>query len=456
MNCIIRGVRVLDLRVGLDAVGQDVWISDGRIIAIYKHIGEGTLPVFDLTPPRGRVPCILCPGFIDLHTHVREADPDGADNQREGVSEAIASAAMAAAAGGFTAILTMADTRPPVDSPERVAAQTFRGVDTPVDMFTAAAVTRNLEGDELVDIAGCARAGAAAFTDDSRNAAPPQLLSQALVAAAKIGRPVMVHPEDEALIAAAGGRACNAAATSIRPPIVEDRAVDFAISAAVRAVAGRLHLQHLSTELAVQRLRLAKADGIPVTAEVTPHHLGMWLPLADTPQPASLGKVNPPLRQERDRVALIQALRDGLIDVVATDHSPHRDTAKTGDYETSTPGFIGLETALSVCLTFGGMGGDWIPVLIERLTTGPFNVLGEAAGLREPRLRIGEAATCVLFDPAAEWIVGERPLLSGARNTPLMGAKLSGKVLLTLIDGIAAYRDWERLPDTAAKMVEGV
>ena len=283
-------------------------------------------------------------------------------------------------------------------------------------------------------------------TDDGRNSASPRLLAEALKAAAAVGRPVMIHAEDEEIIATAAGLVGDVTRTSIRPPAAETRAVDFGIRAVAHAGAGRLHVQHVSTAGSIDMIRRAKADGLAVTAEVTPHHLGMWLPLAEAPQPPSLAKVNPPLRSERDRLALIQALRDGIIDVVATDHAPHRAADKTDDYEASAAGFIGLETALATCLTLGGMGGDWIPVLVERLTAGPFRALGEAAGLKEPRLRIGEAATCVLFDPTEEWVVGEQPLFSLARNTPLLGTTLRGKVLLTLVDGVAVHHDTVRLP----------
>ena len=153
-------------------------------------------------------------------------------------------------------------------------------------------------------------------------------------------------------------------------------------------------------------MRRARDDGLAVTAEVTPHHLAMWLPAAATPDPPALLKVNPPLRAERDRDALIQALREGVIDAVATDHAPHRMEHKRGEDGATAPGMIGLETALATCITLGGMHGDWIPVLLERLTTGPHRVLGRRRG-RAPRLRVGEPATCVLFDPAAEWTVGE-------------------------------------------------
>jgi dihydroorotase len=158
--------------------------------------------------------------------------------------------------------------------------------------------------------------------------------------------------------------------------------------------------------------------------------------------------VNPPLRAEHDRNALVRALREGLIEAVATDHAPHRAEEKSGAYADAAPGMIGLETALAACITIGGMGGEWLATLVERLTAGPHRILGPASGVPEPRLRIGESATCTLFDPTSEWIVGETPLESRSRNTPLMGARLRGTVLLTMARGRVIHRNAARVPLT--------
>jgi dihydroorotase len=437
VNCILRGVRVIDPAASIDLAGQDVWLSEGRIIAMYRQIDEGTVPVIDLTPAPGQSPCILAPGFIDLHAHLREPGDEAA--------ETVASGARAAAAGGFTHVVAMANTDPPADTPERVEQACRRARALPVEVMVAAAATRELAGREVVDIHGCAAAGAVAFSDDGRNSAPVEVLAEVLRRAADVSRTVLVHPEDEAVIAAhspAGGMLTRAGE---RPPHAETSAVRRALDALARAGCGRLHLQHLSTAGSVELVRRAREDGLAVTAEVTPHHLGMWLPLARPSDPPALVKVNPPLRGEGDRRALIEALRDGVIDAVATDHAPHRMEEKSGPEAAAAPGMTGLETALAMCITFGGMSGDWIPVLIERLTAGPQRVLGAAAPRREPRLRVGETATCVLFDPAAEWTVGESAGHSLSRNTPLRGVRLRGRVLLTISDGVIAHHDERRL-----------
>lgn len=438
MNCILRGVRVIDPLAHRDAVNQDVWLSEGRIIAIYKHMGEGTLPVVDLTPPPGGTPVILCPGFIDLHTHLREPGDEGAETLHSG--------SQAAAAGGFTQLVTMANTVPPIDSPDRVKEATFRAVVASVQVLTGCALTTGLQGDELVDLEACAAAGAAAFSDDGHNSLSPRLLSEAIGRAATLRRPVMVHPEDEEYLAQINRVQGSVQRSSHRPVEAETRAVDYALRALAHTGRGQVHLQHISAAASVDMLRRAREEGVAVTAEVTPHHLAMWLPFATDPDPSGLLKVNPPLRGERDRAAVVQALREGLIDAVATDHAPHRVEEKTVPYERAAPGMIGLELALAVCITLGGMGGDWIPTLIERLTAGPYRVLGTASGLREPRLRIGEAATCVLFDPAAEWTVEPMHLRSNSQNTPLLGARLKGRVLMTLVDGALVHHDRQRLP----------
>jgi dihydroorotase len=312
--------------------------------------------------------------------------------------------------------------------------------------MVAAAVSVGLGGTEMVDVAGCAAAGAVAFSDDGRNAAPVELLTEALRHAADVSRPVLVHPEDEAIIAANNTTGGALTRSVDRPAQAEAAAVGAAIGALAAAGRGRLHLQHLSTAASVDLVRRAREQGMAVTAEVTPHHLGMWLPAAAPTDPPALLKVNPPLRGQRDREALVQGLRDGVIDAVATDHAPHPMDQKTGDLAAAAPGIAGLETALATCLTLGGMSGDWIPVLLERLTAGPHRVLGEAAPARLPRLRVGETATCVLFDPAAEWVVGEATGQSLSTNTPLQGVRLRGRVLLTLSDGLIAHHDEHNLP----------
>ena len=438
MNAILRGVRVIDPLGRLDAAGQDVWIDGGKILAIYHHIEAAGVPVVDLSPPDGVDPCVLCPGFIDLHVHLRQPGDDEAETLETG--------SRAAAAGGFTHVVAMANTTPPIDTPERVAEARLAASNLPVSILQVAALTRGLDGEELVDIRKCVEAGAVALGDDGRNSVSPRQLAIALAETAHLSRAVLVHPEDEEMIAQANGTQGPVTRSPIRPVETETRAVNLAIRALSHARSGHLHLQHLSSEGSVASLRRARHQGLAVSAEVTPHHLSMWLPVAEEPDPQALRKVNPPLRGERDRVALVQALREGLIEAVATDHAPHRAAEKSLGYDDAAPGMIGLETALAACITIGGMGGEWLATLVERLTVGPQRILGPSSGVPEPRLRIGESATCTLFDPNAEWTVGETPLHSRSRNTPLIGARLRGTVLLTLAGGRVIHQDPARVP----------
>jgi dihydroorotase len=446
VNAILRGVRVIDPG-RLDATAQDVWIDGGKILAIYHHIDADGVQVVDLTPPEGVEPCVLCPGFIDLHAHLRQPGDDEAETLQSG--------SLAAAAGGYTHVVAMANTSPPIDTPERVAEARLMAGDMPVSILQVAALSRGLEGVELVDIKRCIEAGAVAFSDDGRNAISPRQLAIALAEAGHLSRAVFVHPEDEEMIAQANATQGVVTRSPLRPPESETRAVNLAIRALTHARAGHLHLQHLSCEASVASLRRARHQGLFVSAEVTPHHLSMWLPVAEEPAPPALRKVNPPLRSERDRAALVRALRDGVIEAVATDHAPHRAAEKSMGYDDAAPGMVGLETALATCLTIGGMGGEWLATLVERMTVGPYKVLGPAAGIAEPRLRIGEPATCTLFDPAAEWTVGEGDWHSRSRNTPLLGTRLRGTVLLTIAGGRVIHQDPVRVPVVAERVAGG-
>jgi dihydroorotase len=444
VNAILRGVRVIDPLARLDTTGQDVWIDGGKILAIYHHIDADGVPVVDLTPADGEEPCVLCPGFIDLHAHLRQPGDDEAETLETG--------SLAAAAGGYTHVVAMANTSPPIDTPERVAEARLIAGSMPVSILQVAALTRGLEGTELVDIKRCIEAGAVALSDDGRNAVSPRQLAIALAEAGHLSRAVFVHPEDEEMIAQANGTQGVVTRSPLRPPDSETRAVNLAIRALTHARTGHLHLQHLSCEASVTSLRRARHQGLIVSAEVTPHHLSMWLPVADEPDPPALLKVNPPLRSERDRTALVRALREGLIEAVATDHAPHRASEKTIGYDDAAPGMVGLETALATCLTIGGMGGEWLATLVERMTAGPYRILGPTAGIPEPRLRIGEPATCTLFDPAAEWLVGEPEWHSRSRNTPLLGSRLRGRVLLTIAGGRVIHQDRGRVPVMAERV----
>jgi dihydroorotase len=430
VRLLLRGVRVIDPGRDVDAHLRDVWIEDGRLRSIDGHPSEGGPPI-DLTPARGRPECVVCPGFIDLHAHLREPG--------DGDAETVLSGGAAAAAGGFAAVVAMANTRPPIDTPRRVGSALERNATAAVTVLQVAALTQGLHGRRLTDIAGGAAAGAIAFGDDGRNAASEDVLADGIRAAAAVSRPVFVHPEDEDAIARRPSGRGAVPLRPDRPPEIEVRAVESALGALRRAGTGRLHLQHLSAAGSIELLRTARDHGLAVTAEVTPHHLTMQrsVMVADDP----MRKVNPPLRDAQDVRAVREALADGVIGAIATDHAPHADARKTRSYASAAPGMAGLETALALCLSLDEFAGSGLPRLVERLTVGPHRVLGADSPLPAPGLQEGEPATLTLFDPNAEWTVSAETLASRSRNTPLLGSKVRGKVLLTMVSGRVAHID---------------
>ena len=435
MRLWLRGVRVIDPAADLDAENCDVWIEDGRLMAIDHGPPDDAAEPIDLTPRHGQPACVLCPGFIDVHAHLREPG--------DAAAETVLSGAVAAAAGGFTTVVAMANTHPPIDTPRQVAEAVQRNSEAPISVLQVAALTHALGGRRLTDIEKCIEAGALAIGDDGRNAASAALLEEGIRIAARHTRPVLVHPEDEEAIARRAGHGVQLPIAAVRPPEVEIRAVDTAIGALRSAGTGRLHLQHISTAGAVDRLRHAREDGLVVTAEVTPHHLTMQQSAMDADDP--LRKVNPPIRSADDVEAVRDALACGLIDAIATDHAPHRAHDKELAYDRAAAGMIGFETALAQCLSIAELAGLGLPLLVAALTTGPYHVLGAHAPVEAPALRAGEPATLTLFDPAAEWTVTERSLRSRSHNTPLLGTTVRGRALMTIASGCVVHMDEERL-----------
>lgn len=431
MRLWLRGVRVIDPAIDLDAERCDVWIEDGRLMAIdHGPPGNGDEPI-DLTPPAGQPACVLCPGFIDLHAHLRE--PGDAE------AETVLSGSAAAAAGGFTTVVAMANTHPPIDTPRHVAEAVQRNGEAQISVLQVAALTHGLAGHRLTDIEECIETGAIAIGDDGRNAASGALLEEGIRIAARHTRPVFVHPEDEEAIARRVGHGVQLPIAAVRPPEVEIRAVATAIAALRSAGTGRLHLQHISTAGAIDLLRHAREAGLVVTAEVTPHHLTMQQSAMDADDP--LRKVNPPIRSADDVEAVRNAVASGLIDAVATDHAPHRAAEKELPYDRAAAGMIGFETALAQCLSIHELAGIGLPRLVAAFTTGPHHVLGAHAPVDMPRLRVDEPATVTLFDPAAEWTVTASALRSRSHNTPLLGSTVRGRVILTMASGRVVHMD---------------
>ena len=415
---------------------------------------------------------VVAPGFLDLHVHLREPGNEDA--------ETVASGLAAAAHGGFTTVCAMPNTTPAADEPgvfSRVrAAAAASG--SPVELLLHGAVTVGRGGERLAALGELADAGAVGFSDDGSPVSSPVILRNALLYLGMLGVPLVEHAEDLALTR--GAEATDGYVATILglkgwPVAAEVSAVERAIAVLEAVVpdapGARLHLAHLSTAGALDAVRRAKADGLPVTCEVTPHHLGLtdeWLagarrwawealgedgvgrdPWADgalVAHPyATACKVNPPLRAAEDAGAVLAALVDGTADAVATDHAPHTQVDKETEFGLAANGISGVETALGVLLAAVAAGRLPLARAIEALTTGPARVLGERPG-RRGRVRglaEGAAADLVVFDAAATWTVTEASLRSRGRNTPHLGRELPGRVLLTIAGGRLAYRDTE-------------
>ena len=428
-------------------------IRDGRIVAcgsdddaLTARLAESDVWVRTVElPPRW----VLAPGFVDLHAHLREPGFEG--------KETIASGARAAARGGFTTICCMPNTNPVIDSRATLDYVLARAKDVPVHVRPIAAISKGEDGRELSEMAELAEAGAVAFSDDGRPVHSSRLMRLALEYAAPLGLPVVEHCQDEDLVGA-GVMNEGAVATMLGlrgwPSAGEDvmLARDLAL---VRLTGTRYHVAHLSTAGAVDLMRAAKAEGLPVTAEVTPHHLLLtdsWVAGERTgPLAAALAsegiaiapgvrydtstKVNPPLRTEADCVALLSGLLDGTIDAIATDHAPHTPVDKKCEFGEAAFGICGLETALASLLTLTRAGHLPLPTLIAALTVRPAAAWRLDAGTLQP----GASADIVIFDPDEVWTVDPEQFASRGRNTPLAGVTLRGRVRATLVDGEVVY-----------------
>lgn len=334
---------------------------------------------------------ILSPGWLDLHAHLR--DPGFPEK------ETLSSGAASAAFGGFTHVVAMANTMPVTDQPDRVRDLVTRAADLPIRVSVVGAVTIGLEGRTLTDATALKAAGAVALSDDGRHLMDVDTLARALRAAARARLPVLIHAQAEHL-----GNG----------PQAEAAAVADALDGLAQAPGARLHIQHVSTHAAVELIRAAKEQGMPVTAEVTPHHLTLT---ADDVVPLGpFGNVNPPLRSADDRDALLQALSHGVIDVIATDHAPHDPVAKAA----GANGFHGFETALAVLL-----GLDLDPRVLYR------------ACVERPRQIIDQSIEdeWILIDPDREWTVDPSSFKSRGKNTPFEGRRVRGRIVMTVCRG---------------------
>jgi dihydroorotase len=424
---VLRGGRVIDPSQNLDETA-DVAIADGRVDRIGRigEIGDGDRTVEDLD-------CagfVVAPGFIDVHCHLREPG-------REDV-ETIATGAQAAAAGGFTAVCAMPNTDPVTDNQAAVGFVLRQGQRAgAARVYPIGAITLGQKGEALAEFGEMVGAGAVAVSDDGRPLVSAQLMRSALEYSRTFGIPVADHCEEPTL--AAGG-AMNEGVASARlglkgvPNEAEEIMVIRDILLARRS-GGHVHLCHLSTAGSVELLRWGKERGVRVTAEVCPHHLslteGMVLGYNTN------AKMNPPLRTDADVAALREAVSDGTIDVIATDHAPHHYDEKEREFADAPNGIVGLETALGVIVTWLVEPGILdLPLLVERMAVAPARAFSLAGGT----LRAGAVADVTVFDPSAQWTVDPTRFRSKGRNTPYAGQRLRGRAEYTVVDGRVIYR----------------
>ncbi|HEX3986396.1 MAG TPA: dihydroorotase [Acidobacteriaceae bacterium] len=423
---LFRGGRVIDPAAGLDAV-RDVLLRDGKIAAMEPG-GKIRAAGAEVIEAKG---LIVAPGLIDIHVHLREPG--------QGYKETIASGTAAAAAGGFTTVCAMPNTIPVNDTPEitRWMQALERGASARV--LPIAAATRGSMGEALTDYAALKDAGAVAVTDDGKPILGDAIMLETLQAAARVGLPVIQHAEDTRLT---GGCSMNAGPLAFRlglrgmPIEAESGLVERDIALLRQVPKAHLHVAHLSTAKALNAVRAARKQGLYVTCEVTPHHFALTeerIGLYDTN-----AKMNPPLRGEADRAAMLEGLLDGAIDAIATDHAPHAAHEKEQEFDRAPNGITGLESALGLAIRILHREHRMPLVkMLALLSSRPAQALALA---NCGSLAVGAAADVVVFDPDEKWTFRAADSKSKSKNTPFDGWEMQGRVQWTISDGRIVFR----------------
>ena len=422
---LIKNGRVIDPAKGTDDV-MDMVIDGGKIKAMghYPENGEyeTVIDASGLT---------VGPGLIDVHVHFR--DPGLT------YKEDIGTGAAAAKKGGFTTVVTMANTKPPVDSEETVRYVLEEGKKTGIHVLPAACVSVGMKGQELTDMDALKAAGAVGFTDDGIPLMDQKLVRQAMLKAKELDVPLSFHEEDPAFISENGihaGEAAKALGIQGSPALAEDALVARDCMLALHTGAS-VNIQHISSVNSVRMVKLAKELGADVTAEVTPHHF--TLTESAVLERGAMAKMNPPLRTEKDRLGIIEGIRDGSIDMIATDHAPHSAEEKAVEPVWRAPsGIIGLETALALAVTNLVKPGHLTMVqLMEKMSLNPAKLYRFDKG----SVAEGADADLVIFDENERWTVTEDDVASKSHNTPFIGAELYGRVKYTICGGRIVYED---------------
>jgi len=425
---LIRGGRVVDPSQGLDEV-LDLLLVNGAVSALSKNVG----PAAEAREIDGNG-LIVMPGLIDAHVHLREPGQEH--------KETIASGARAAAAGGFTAVCAMPNTDPPIDDPATVGFVMAEGKRVGVArVYPMGAISVGMKGEALTEFGEMVEAGAVAVTDDGRPVMDSGLMRMALEYAQAFGIPVVDHPEDLTLSRDGSmneGLVSSRLGLRGKPNAAEDIHIVRDILLA-ELTGGRIHLQHVSTRQGVDAIRRAKARGLQVTGEASPHHLLLTDEAVDGYRTEA--KMNPPLRSPEDRDAVQEGLLDGTLDMVATDHAPHHYDEKEAAFDDAPNGVVGLETALGLIHTHFVLTGRMdLSTMVERMSVAPARVFSLPGGT----LRVGSPGDVTVFDPQGEWVVDPVRFLSKSRNTPFAGWTLKGKPRYTVVGGAVVWEEKQK------------
>jgi len=421
MTMLIRGGRLLDPASGLDRVA-DLLIQHGKVAAIGEHLADnGAQKVIDA---RGK---IVAPGFIDLHVHLRVPGQEYKEDMRTGTAAAVR--------GGFVAVACMPNTTPVIDNvitvayvKEQTAAQALCKV------WPTGAITKGSKGEELAEIGEMRAAGIVAITDDGKPLEKAETMRQAMIYAKQFGIMVMDHCEDTSL--SGGGAMHHGQVSSLlglkgMAPASEELHVARDILLSLETGA-HVHVQHVSSKNAVELIRWGKQMGAHVTTEATPHHFTLTDQIVADMRYSTNTKMNPPVRTEADRQAILAGLADGTIDIIATDHAPHHNDAKEVEYQYAAFGITGLETAVALTLDrLVGPGVISLPQMVELMSTRPARLLG----LTPPALQEGAEADITVIDLDKRWTVLAQEMESKSKNSPFIGWELTGAPYATIVSG---------------------